>query len=196
MGKFRYTQDSGILTEKQRQFYEDNGYIVIKNNVSNVLLDNIRQRFLDICNGKVDTGFMTIMKDPSLIKHKHVKGEYLIHMVQNFLFDEVLSQCATDTAVTDVIASIIGSNVTAVQSMLFNKPPNSDPGASLHPLHQDLHYFPFRPAERMAASWTAMERVDESNGCLYVVPGSHKGDLHQHSYPNVRNSIRHNEQRS
>lgn len=25
-----------------------------------------------------------------------------------------------------------------------------------------------------------MERVDQRNGCLFVVPGSHKGDLYEH----------------
>nr|CAI5869531.1 unnamed protein product [Callosobruchus analis] len=65
--------------------------------------------------------------------------------------------------------------------MLINKPPDSDPDFSLHPLHQDLQYFPFRPANRIAASWTAMEKVDENNGCLYVVPGSHlDGILYKH----------------
>lgn len=36
----------------------------------------------------------------------------------------------------DVIESIIGPNITGAHSMLINKPPDADPGASLHPLHQ------------------------------------------------------------
>jgi hypothetical protein len=48
---------------------------------------------------------------------------------------------------------------------------------------QDLHYFPFRPAEYIVAAWTAMERVNEDNGCLVVVPGTHKGELLPHNYP-------------
>jgi len=51
---------------------------------------------------------------------------------------------------------------------------------------QDMHYFPFKPADKIVASWTAIERVDENNGCLYVVPGSHKGPLYQHTYPDVK----------
>lgn len=50
---------------------------------------------------------------------------------------------------------------------------------------QDLHYFPFRPAERIVASWTAMEPVHERNGCLFVIPGTHKGYLYPHHYPDV-----------
>lgn len=52
-----------------------------------------------------------------------------------------------------------------------------------------MHYFPFRPAEKIVASWTAMEKVDRNNGCLYVVPGSHKGTLQPHDYAEVRKRI-------
>lgn len=66
---------------------------------------------------------------------------------------------------------------------LINKPTDSGSLTSRHPLHQDLHYFPFRPADRIVCAWTAMERITPENGCLIVLPGSHKGELHQHDYP-------------
>lgn len=50
-------------------------------------------------------------------------------------------------------------------------------------MHQDLHYFPFRPADRIVCSWTAMERADKTNGCLVVQPGTHKEPLKPHAYP-------------
>lgn len=46
-------------------------------------------------------------------------------------------------------------------------------------------YFPFRPAENIVASWTAMQHVDEENGCLYVLPGSHKGVMLKHGEVSV-----------
>lgn len=41
-------------------------------------------------------------------------------------------------------------------------------------------YFPLRPAAKIVGVWTAMEKTDQKNGCLYVVPGSHKGALYEH----------------
>lgn len=60
-----------------------------------------------------------------------------------------------------------------------------DPGSlsSRHPLHQDLYYFPFRPADKIICAWTAMERITRQNGCLSVIPGSHKGEFLKHDYP-------------
>lgn len=50
---------------------------------------------------------------------------------------------------------------------------------------KDLHYFAFRPADRIVGTWTAMQTVTETNGCLFVLPGSHvdPGKLLPHEYP-------------
>lgn len=50
-------------------------------------------------------------------------------------------------------------------------------------MHQDLHYFPFRPVDKIVCAWTAMEKVNRQNGCLVVLPGTHAGTLHEHDYP-------------
>lgn len=50
-------------------------------------------------------------------------------------------------------------------------------------MHQDLHYFPFRPADKIVCAWTAMEKVNRQNGCLVVLPGTHTSTLQEHDYP-------------
>jgi len=50
-------------------------------------------------------------------------------------------------------------------------------------MHQDLYYFPFRPADKIVCAWTAMQAINRSNGCLVVVPGSHTGEMMEHDYP-------------
>jgi len=71
----------------------------------------------------------------------------------------------------------------AMHTMLINKPPDTGSQTSRHPLHQDLYYFPFRPANRIVCVWTAMEKITQANGCLVVVPGTHRGEFLQHAYP-------------
>ncbi|KAH1015172.1 phytanoyl-CoA dioxygenase, peroxisomal [Dendroctonus ponderosae] len=170
------------LTPEQKQFYEDNGYIVVRNNVDPEVLDNCMKRFIDICKGSTDHQVFMVMKDPSL-KHSNAKGEHLIDKLQDFAFDPVFWSYASDVNVVNVVEEIIGPNITVAHSMFINKPPNAKASSSLHPLHQDIFYFPFRPPNKIVASWTALERVDESNGCLYVISGSHKGPMYEHTYP-------------
>ncbi len=51
-----------------------------------------RKRFVDLCEGRVPRGFMTLMKDISLAK-TGAQGEYLYNKVQNIVYDDVFSQC-------------------------------------------------------------------------------------------------------
>jgi ectoine hydroxylase-related dioxygenase (phytanoyl-CoA dioxygenase family) len=53
--------------------------------------------------------------------------------------------------------------------MLYFKPPSARGQA----LHQDQYYLRVQPGTCMAA-WMALDRCDEENGCLQVVPGSHR----------------------
>jgi phytanoyl-CoA hydroxylase len=89
----------------------------------------------------------------------------------------VLYSYVTDERLLDRVERFVGRDVFTLHTMLINKPPNVD---GRHPLHQDLLYFPFRPADKIVATWTALERVTRENGCLVVVPGSHRGELLPH----------------
>lgn len=53
---FEFTLNTPRLTLKQRQFYEENGFLVIPKLVPDDLLDHCQQRFLDIVDGKVAKG--------------------------------------------------------------------------------------------------------------------------------------------
>lgn len=186
--EFQYTLGNPLLKWNQRKFYEDNGYLVIPHLVHHELLEECCQRFRCLCDGRVSKGSMTLMKDISLAK-TNAKGEYLYNKVQDIAFDNVFSKYILYPQLLDYVECFTGPNMMAVHTMLINKPPDSGKMTSQHPLHQDLHYFPFRPADRIVASWTAMEKVTLDNGCLVVIPGSHKGVLHAHDYPQWENGV-------
>ncbi|KAF5293622.1 hypothetical protein FQA39_LY03107 [Lamprigera yunnana] len=183
--KYVYTKDSVYLTEDQRQFYEDNGFLVIKNLVDWKLLDECKQKFTDFCNNNSPTVNVSFLMKDKYLKNQNIKGEYSVNKIQDYLFDDVFFKYASNKIMVDIVQSIIGPNITACSSMIVNKPPNSTDDFSRHPLHQDLLYFSFRPANGIVGVWTAMEKVHEKNGCLFVIPGSHKGSLYKHDYPLV-----------
>ncbi|XP_069946621.1 phytanoyl-CoA dioxygenase, peroxisomal isoform X2 [Cherax quadricarinatus] len=187
--KFQYTLDNPHLTPSQRAFYEDNGFLVIPNLVPHDKIDRWRDRFLDLVEGRVSSGGMTKMKDISLRNVEGVSGEMMINKIQDFVYDEVLSQHFMLPQVLDYVECFTGPNIMAMHTMLINKPPDPGTRTSRHPLHQDLHYFPFRPANRIVCAWTAMEKINNDNGCLFVLPGSHKGVLEQHDYPDWEDGV-------
>ncbi|XP_074999866.1 phytanoyl-CoA dioxygenase, peroxisomal-like [Calonectris borealis] len=112
-----------------------------------------------------------------------VQSEKTVNKVHDFREDEELFRYCILPEILKYVECFTGPNIMAMQMMLINKLP--DPGnlSSRHPMHQDLHYFPFRPADRIVCSWTAMERASRDNGCLVVQPGTHKEPLKPHGYP-------------
>ena len=123
---YRYSQDGGILSDEQRAFYDQNGYLVIKELVSPSDLQTYKDRFQSICCRDVKVRGLTIMKDVAIAKSEYQADEKAITKIQHFHNDEVLSRYFHSPAIVPYVASIIGDDVVAMHTMLINKPP--DPG--------------------------------------------------------------------
>ncbi|MFD6416292.1 phytanoyl-CoA dioxygenase family protein [Streptomyces sp. NPDC060194] len=72
-------------------------------------------------------------------------------------------------AVVPVLTDLIGSDVKAMQSMLFTKA-EGRPGQAWH---QDEFWIPTRDRS-LTGVWIAMDDATVENGCLWVLPGSHR----------------------
>ncbi|OWK03119.1 PHYH, partial [Cervus elaphus hippelaphus] len=167
----------------QRKFYEENGFLVIKNLVSDADIQRFRNEFERICRGEVKPFGLSVMRDVTIPKSEYVPSEKVVSKVQDFQEDEELFRYCTLPEILKYVECFTGPNIMAMHTMLINKPPDSGKKTSRHPLHQDLHYFPFRPSNSIVCAWTAMEHIDRNNGCLVVLPGTHKGPLKPHDYP-------------
>ncbi|KAK5876726.1 hypothetical protein CesoFtcFv8_026053 [Champsocephalus esox] len=152
--RLRYSWDTDLLTPDQRLSYEENGFILIKNLVPEEDIDRFR----------------------SAIKRA-------VSKLQDFQEDAELFRYCNLPQVLQYVECFTGPNIMAMHTMLINKPPDAGKKTSRHPMHQDLHYFPFRPADKIVCAWTAMEKVNRQNGCLVVLPGTHTGTLKEHDYP-------------
>ncbi len=51
--QYLYTTEQGCLTPEQRDFYEENGFIVIKNFLDDTDIQKWKNRFLDYCDKKI-----------------------------------------------------------------------------------------------------------------------------------------------
>ena len=171
------------LTMDQIRQYEEQGYLLLPGLVPEERLHACDERFLAFASGSVPpTPGMKIMRDIMVIDGT-VAPETPVHAVNKLLqFEEdaTLYGYVTEPALLDAVRSLIGDDLHTVATNVFNKPPGVD---GRHPLHQDLHYFPMRPAENILGTWTPFTATHRDNGCLAVVPGSHRGQLLEHRYP-------------
>jgi Phytanoyl-CoA dioxygenase (PhyH) len=84
---------------------------------------------------------------------------------------------AMDRDIVDLVAQVIGEDVVLWGCHIFCKPPGD---GFETPWHQDGHYWPIRPLATCTV-WVALEESIVENGCLRVIPGSHRDQvLHQH----------------
>lgn len=84
---------------------------------------------------------------------------------------------ARDPALVDRVAQLIGDDVILWGCQIFCKPGGD--GMEV-PWHQDGHYWPIRPLATCTV-WVALDDSTVENGCLRVIPGSHRdGVLHPH----------------
>lgn len=87
-------------------------------------------------------------------------------------FDERSRRWLIDPRLMGTLRALLGEEPFAAQSMTYFKPPGSRGQA----LHQDNFYLRVSPGSCIAA-WIALDRSDEENGGLRLVPGTHNLDL-------------------
>ena len=84
---------------------------------------------------------------------------------------------ARDPRIVELVSGVIGDDVILWGCHVFCKPAG---GGYETPWHQDGHYWPIRPLANCTV-WVALEPSTARNGCLRVIPGSHRGKvLHEH----------------
>ena len=77
-----------------------------------------------------------MMRDVSYKDLVGASNERIVNKIQDFLWDEELSNFALLPEVLDVVECFTGPDIRAMHSMLINKPPDSGKKTSRHPTHQ------------------------------------------------------------
>ena len=104
--------------------------------------------------------------DPTSIKQMFGMSDY----------DPFFDQLLWNSKVNDLAIDLLGENVDRGFVEFFNKPPGIGKPT---PPHQDCYYFMLTPPQALTF-WIPLEHVDEENGCLRYVKGSHTSGLRAH----------------
>ena len=84
---------------------------------------------------------------------------------------------ARDPRIVELVSGVIGDDIVLWGCHVFCKPAGDGYET---PWHQDGHYWPIRPLANCTV-WVALEPSTVENGCLRVIPRSHRGrTLHEH----------------
>ena len=136
------------ISDEQLESYWKNGYVVAPGLLPATDCAAWTERLRAIVEGDVaPSEGMLVMKDVMVAKGAVAPGTRMeaIAKIQDYENDPVLDRYTVHPQVLDCVERFIGHDVQTIHTMLINKPPNVD---GRHPLHQDLLYFPFRPADQ------------------------------------------------
>jgi len=156
-----------MLSSSDVNFYKENGYLVVKN-----LFD---QRAVSEALSAIDE----IISRPDADKNseKEPKDNSIVRRIwsptnKHRTFDEL----SKDDNLLNVIQSLIGENILFHYSKLNMKGPKV---GSIVEWHQDFSYYPHTNTDLLTAL-IFFDNATQENGCLQVIPGSHKNGLLSH----------------
>ena len=172
------------MTIDQKNSWNEFGYILIPNFVDEKFCDEMNKEVTNIIksiipeesafshayagDGHIAIREMKPTEDPKSIEDEISK---LFRIHSRGIFNEFIN----NEVLCDILEDILGPNVDCFLSQFIFK--NS--GAWGQPWHQDSSYFPF-DREPQVGAWLATSEATLENGCLVILPGSHKEHLHEH----------------
>ena len=101
------------------------------------------------------------------------------------LISPILNKVCLNKNILDAVESIIGKNILICGTTLFIKEKNEKGFVSFH---QDAKYIGLEP-HNWVTVWLAVTDSNEKNGCMRMLPGSHKENLKFHEEKFDKNNL-------
>ncbi|MGH8591449.1 MAG: phytanoyl-CoA dioxygenase family protein [Gammaproteobacteria bacterium] len=160
--------------EEVRDFYNEQGYVVIRDAIDPILCDELRAAF----DGSVKKypGFLYRQETANPEKNVFDSHGFVMNPLLNLqdLPSSVFTplkrlslRCFTQDPVRSIVRILLDEDGTLVQSMYFEGNPETW-------AHQDTYYLDSEQLGAMVSGWFALEDIKPGAGRFYVLRGSHK----------------------
>jgi ectoine hydroxylase-related dioxygenase (phytanoyl-CoA dioxygenase family) len=104
-------------------------------------------------------------------RHPHLRGEELGHTL--IADDPFWVDLVGDSRLLDIVEMFIGPDIALYASHYISKPAFSGQAVLWH---QDAAFWNLEPM-KVVTLWLAVDASDRDNGCLRVIPGSHRSSI-------------------
>ena len=168
------------LTTQERERFEIDGYLMAKNAVSREQLTKLQSEIkVWVDESRQHTkpyGEPTIDGRPRFdMGTDHTALKPALRRINNPSdISESYFQVMSDSKMVDMVADLIGVNVKFHHCKINLKCPGAN--TTVH-YHQDFAFTP-HSNDDVVTALLLLDDVTEDNGCLMVVPGSHKGKMY------------------
>ncbi|SEG99976.1 Ectoine hydroxylase-related dioxygenase, phytanoyl-CoA dioxygenase (PhyH) family [Nonomuraea solani] len=154
--------------------YDHDGFLVLRDAFSPGEVDELLVESARICRGELGDVQGALPAGPADTDDDVLRRFLCVHYPHKL--SGLMLAAMRHPAIVSPLTTVIGPNVKAMQSMLFIKS-EGEPGQAWH---QDEMFIPTRDRS-LTAVWLALDDATVGNGCLWVLPGSHRPGV---LYPN------------
>ena len=163
-----------MLSAEQIAFYHRNGYLTVENVLSPAELAELRR----VTDEFVERSRAITQHDAifDLEPNHSAERPRLRRIKSPILHHAVYAQTLRHPGILDIVEQLIGKGVRTNGNKLNMK--ESDHGSAVE-WHQDWAFYPHTNDDLLAVG-VALDDMTAENGCMLMVPGSHKAALHSH----------------
>jgi len=158
MGKHCNEFNERLLSNNELKFFKDNGYLILKNILTDEGLEKMRAECMNAWNKEKESfdSSKTWLQNSLLVNIHHKSST-----VKAYYFKGPM---------VGIASQLIGPDIKGATSQLtFKMCGNTRPFG----WHQDNGYGELEPYNALT-TLTALDDTDRQNGCLWLIPGSHK----------------------
>jgi phytanoyl-CoA hydroxylase len=145
------------LTIEENKHYDEFGYVVVTDLFQKEELNGMNQE-LDGCEAPPQSS-----------------GEHEGFTYQLAMLTDKTKHFAHDERILTLIEDIVKPGIAIFSSKLLTKLPHSPSVCHWH--QDDAYYTEVVNSDTRMSIWVPLQDTDEKNGCLWIVPGSHKQGL-------------------
>ena len=147
-----------MLTQEQIEFFDENGYLCPIQVHDDAEVSRIRRLFDEL-------------------EEKEGRENCVIGLQGRHLDVPFIWEMSNNQAILDCLEPLMGPDIMLLSTHFFCKYPENT--SKFVAWHQDVTYWGLEPPYALTA-WYAIDDSDVENGCMSVIPGSHKLGIVEH----------------
>lgn len=177
------------ITTEQKEFFKEYGFLVLEK----VLENSDLQGVIDELNREIDVRARKLFErgelsdlyasesfETRLAKISSETPKLAVSIWNGILHGPAIYKLITNPKLLDVAELFCGEEVIA-SSVYRLRPKIPNFGYGEVPWHQDSGYFePYCDNSLVMTMWIPLVDTSVANGCLFVIPGTHKGEVVEH----------------
>ena len=180
-----------VFTNAQRAHFEESGYVHLGRVLGEDPLRALQERIDAIMLGEVHYEHMRFQLDSEDGVYGHTPPETMGHKGPTLAYRKIMDleqdplflRYMQHPLFRQITRHYMGESVSIYRAMFMNKP--ADRGTEL-PWHQDVGWGWGVDTMPTVTVWTALDPSTRYNGCMQVIPGSHRhGVIAERHFPSA-----------